>query len=705
MTSGIIALSLVPTQAIAADSDLKLDSSISVSGLAVGDTVRYYQIIEQNPTTKDWKFTTAVDHDQDGIIDGTKVDQQADSGLKIDSFVIKNTDSDPKNGKKINADMANAICKALTTNATKPIGDPITLDSDKFTVENTSEKPLAAGMYMVEASAGANSPGIVYKPVFVSTDYYKDGSDANKDSTDSIALVTNPTVGQAATDYAGGTNDAGEGVFKKSKLEIVKTSGTGSGTTDDKQRDVAVGDVVKFTINVAVPTYTQNYEHPFYMVTDRLSDGLVLCTEDGDTSNVDTSDIVVSLKDGETTWTLTNDQVSKIVKKINADKNKYTVVIGEDLLYTLKGAPTLEITYHAKVNSTALYQVNQMDNKTALTYSNDPNIPGPNPVDPQNPNNPNPNYPDPTDPYKPWDPTKPDDQTTKDDDPPTGTSTGQDRTRHYTFGIDANVLKPNNTSDPENTSTGTSDDKNKIETKELEKVGIEANGKVDGTTTKDNYPSGDSDSSTDGTQPFSPLAEATFQLHTAANTDASTAIKFKDKVKSNDTAASADVKSDADGSITMRGLDAGTYYLFETACPLGYTFDPSHYYRIVITPTYVNDPEGNEIISSYTVTTYDKDSTTALATNTYTVSKADGSGNTPNSLLNESGEPDVTDTTITLAQSARGGATIIANRKLGLLPATGGSGMLFYLFAGAGIMVIAVKLAKSKRRSERETLA
>ena len=736
-------MSLVPAQAIAArsDSDLKLDPSITVSGLEAGDTARYYQIIDQNSTAdakyvkakafeadvtyytrsgetyakanvtsdtftagehykllpqNDWKFTTAVDKNQDGVIDGSN------PALYIEDFVIKNTTEDPKDGKKITAAMANAICTALSSNNANAVTTQKTVDDNASSVTWTGtdpEHPFPAGLFMVEASAGAKNSDYVYKPIFVSTDYFKDGNNQDKDSTDSIALVANPAgAGQTATDYDGGTNHVGEGVFKKSTVKIEKISGKTSGNNTDTQRDVAVGDVVDFTVKVPVPTYTTNYEHPFYMVTDRLSEGLELCTADGTTGEtVSAKDITAKLMNGDAD--VSDDQ---IVKKVNAAKNLYTVVVSEDLLRSVTNVPTLVITYKAKVNSPALYQVNQMDNKAVVTFSNDPNTAGPSPTDPGDPEKPNPNYPDPTDPSKRWDPTKP--PSSQNDNPPGGTSNKGDRTRHYTFGIDANVLKPdNNVPDPDNPDSTVPAEKHD-ETKELEKVGIEANGKVDDTTTAAKYPSGDADSSTDVKQSFNPLSGATFELRTGS-AQKGTALKFTKGVQ-DPTSDNKTLTSAPDGSITARGLDAGTYYLVETGCPLGYTYDPSLYYTIVITPSYVEDAEGNEILASYDVTITNS-KTGKVATSTYTVAM-DGAGSNakPVSFLNESGTlNDTISTFITLTNSGDDTITILANKKLGLLPATGGSGMLFYLAIGTGIMVVAVLLARAKRRSENTTLA
>jgi len=75
-----------------------------------------------------------------------------------------------------------------------------------------------------------------------------------------------------------------------------------------------------------------------------------------------------------------------------------------------------------------------------------------------------------------------------------------------------------------------------------------------------------------------PLANATFNLHTTTDT-ASPAIKFKQldagsastpAVYIVDETGSADITTPASGMVTIEGVDAATYYLFETAAPAGY---------------------------------------------------------------------------------------------------------------------------------------
>jgi LPXTG-motif cell wall-anchored protein len=42
---------------------------------------------------------------------------------------------------------------------------------------------------------------------------------------------------------------------------------------------------------------------------------------------------------------------------------------------------------------------------------------------------------------------------------------------------------------------------------------------------------------------------------------------------------------------------------------------------------------------------------------------------------------------------------MVYNKKLGILPATGGSGILFYLFVGGGIAAIALVLMRKTKKA------
>ena len=298
-------------------------------------------------------------------------------------------------------------------------------------------------------------------------------------------------------------------------------------------------------------------------------------------------------------------------------------------LYTVTGNPKVTITYKATVTSTAQEQVNEMDNTVKLNFSNTPSD-------------------------------------------KTGQGELTDKTRHYTFDIDGNIFGSGS-------STGTPD-----KTKEVEKVGVDGNGNIIKKITYTDYPDQLPNESSFKEQP---LGDAEFELRTSAN-DKNSALKFNDSGVL-DANGSTVVKSNSDGSITMKGLDEGTYFLVETKAPAGYSFDPTPH-TVVIDATYVNDADGNSVLSSYTVTIDGNTSTYTAKTEKVVVDGEEK--DIPIELTDEAAAINVT---------ANNQTTLLINKKLGILPSTGGSGIYFYLVLGGAIAgVSAYYIQKTKKQEE-----
>lgn len=699
-TAGALALAMAPAAAMGAPGDLTADTTISVSGLDQGDSAKYYQIIKQDLTTtnpahtgtQDWVLTDAVDkynaageEKPDGIVDGTEymdfehknAQGQSVNGLYVDELVIK--DSTQADRKIITKKMMDAIASAVSMN------NPSSTSMGEAGADGTVTANIASdklGLYMVVAEPGENNVDTIYKPIFVSADF---DQTAGK-NTNTIALVENPKPAGAAddpTDY-----DKDPKVFKSSKLTVDKKSGkrdANGNLTDpkDSQHDVAVGDVVDFTITTNVPTYSTDYTSAVFKLTDDLTNGLELSKEDGTILTADdTSEIKVKLVNGTSEISMTpwaSDSAAADYKVSIIDSKQFVVELrndknwGEDsndywnvegqtadnqkndrdgILYTQTGNPQLVITYKAKVTSEALEQVNQMDNTVTLNFSN---------------------------------------KTTDT----MGVGELKDKTRHYTFDIDANVF-------------GQGESENGDKTSEIRKIAIDANGQVieEATTTE----LGTKKTS----NPFEWLVNAEFELKQIkkyTNSDPATtgefvdvaaadqAVKFKDGVRSKDSSAT-NPKSDENGYITMKGLDAGIYELKEISAPLGYSFDPNKVYTITITPTYVLDADDNEILSSYEVKINFTDVKGAAQESKTTYTAGTSAPGKPISFLNEDGTPNTSGeakASVTVDPASK--TALIVNKKLGLLPATGGSGILFYVFIGAAIMALAIVLSRRGRKA------
>ncbi len=127
-----------------------------------------------------------------------------------------------------------------------------------------------------------------------------------------------------------------------------------------------------------------------------------------------------------------------------------------------------------------------------------------------------------------------------------------------------------------------------------------------------------------------------------------------------------------DGKVTFAGLDAGTYYLKETAAPDGYQLT-NKIYDVTIAPKYEGkDTDNNSMLSEYTVTIKAEDEENGM-TGTYTVENQ-----TVTNLLD------------------------IQNTKLSALPSTGGIGTYLFTIIGVVIMAVAAGIFFVKRRRDAE---
>lgn len=776
ITSGALVLGLLPSAALG--EDLVLDSttpnpgySLTVSGLVNGDTAKYYQIVEHDATSGAWKLTQAVDADGDQIVDGTKdntgfgqrtlpgpdgklgtSDDVTKHGLYVDDLVISEytvaADQVTSDTRQLTSAMANAIATAITNNRVSgTLTAPATDGS--ITVANA-----AAGMYMFAVVAGDGNIDTLYKPIFVSTDYYNSVSKP-EDNTHTITVVDNDT------DYADGRR-----VFKRSPLQIDKKSGS----TTDWQNDVAVGDVIDFEITVPVPTYSENYVAPMFYITDTLTEGLKL----------DTTSITVEVKNGDVPVSITKDKDYRVfIKDANTDATDYFDFKGtvgttstfdafvvqflnddpslagkkDGFLYTVTGAPTATIKYKATVTKTDgqkfAQQVNQMDNTAKLEYTKDPNyIPSGyfktetvtdpetgNPVvDPITGEEVTDTVPDPT-----FDTNDPD---TKDGNNQ-AESVGelQDKTRHYSFDIDADVLGRDQSDDNDPISGDPLAEEDHDRTSELRKVWLNADGTVDQSESSSDVVKGGQYANGKTTPPkeaYSWLEGAEFSLtqthrHVAVAAGAGSMvqlvdgnnqpkpeeIKFDSQTRIRVTTGGENPKSDGKGYISMKGLDAGVYILKEVKAPLGYSFNPNIQYEITITPNYVMEPgvpptpddgkggADDLVLESYTVTIVTQkldDNMNIVGTDpvttisTYNVKETDG---VPDSILNADGTQN-SNVIITTASIANNTTAMVINKRLGILPATGGSGIYFYLGIGGVIAAVSVYLIRKTKKAEEQ---
>ncbi len=141
---------------------------------------------------------------------------------------------------------------------TKLVADPSKLTNCKIGF-NPSETPLEAGTWMILVTPTETNPEKVYNPMIVSV-YY-----SVKGSGDSNELVSG-TI-DATKDWE---LEATDSFAKSSDISLEKD-------LDDEPNDteVAVGDIVPFTITSTIPSYSpEYYKSPTFQITDTLVNGL-----------------------------------------------------------------------------------------------------------------------------------------------------------------------------------------------------------------------------------------------------------------------------------------------------------------------------------------------------------------------------------------------------------------------------------------------
>lgn len=294
------------------------DYPLTVTGLAEGDTVKFYKVVE-------WVGETADDSD----MAGWKAVSPYNSVLTKDvlkSMLVGDPSAEPSVAPTgMTSELAGQIAALATSggeNATK-------IENGTATYNNAS-----SGMYLALVTPAAVDT--IYNPVFVSADYNKE-------------------TGHTGT--AAVTGQFADGVAKASTVTLTKTAEDKTTVDNDKQHTVAVGDVLDFTVNTQIPGYGEVYENPKFDVTDTLS-GLKLV---GNT---------IEVKAGSTTLTAGTDYT---ITPTDYDKaTTYTIAFTKTYLTGLKAAQPITITYDATVTIDAANAINQTDNEVTITYSHNP---------------------------------------------------------------------------------------------------------------------------------------------------------------------------------------------------------------------------------------------------------------------------------------------------------------------------------------------
>ena len=358
-----------------------------------------------------------------------------------------------------------------------------------------------------------------------------------------------------------------------------------------------VGDIVKFTITGLVPAYSDSYVNPTYKITDTLTEGLELVIDESHEFKVESADDLVHV----------DTQSDDYVEPVN-EGTGFTLPFISSEIAALVDYNTVTITYYAKITSEAETNVTEEENTVTVEFSNNPQEDG-------------------------------------------DAGIIKDKTKHYTFTIDGNMLG-----------------KTSWKNSEIVKVGVEADGEtpIESTTELSN-----------GTE-IAALQGATFGLYKNRD-DAENATAGNPGNLYTNELFDGTVVSGADGRMTINGLDAGTYYLKELDAPNGYIRDTT-IYEITIEANI--EPETVRETIEGRVVTYD---VPVLKDYTITVTPPGNASKFTTTISGSQVLESVSGTDIT---------TSAKNVKGVELPATGGIGTtIFYvigsvLVLGAGILLV-----------------
>lgn len=205
---------------------------------------------------------------------------------------------------------------------------------------------LGLGTWLVVVN-GAKS--YIYNPAIISVNQTPDGKEYG-----TLNLDTNTWLGEEGT------------YLKKDEPNITKTAESAMDPKDTNVVGTQFGDILKFTVTADIPAYTADRKEIQYSIKDTLT-GLDFVLDDQ-------HPVVVKVgADAETA--AENEYVQGIAQKaiqdaIDAKEKSFTVTgLGDEFLIANSNNKII-IEYFAKVTSTTLVNVDRLNNKAELDYSN-----------------------------------------------------------------------------------------------------------------------------------------------------------------------------------------------------------------------------------------------------------------------------------------------------------------------------------------------
>ena len=405
----------------------------------------------------------------------------------------------------------------------------------------------------------------------------------------------------------------GAAVAKKSKIELSKEAANTEDHDGHDDETVKVGDTLTFTVETEIPPFA-GYQDPSFVLTDEMSNGLKFIQTGG------TKDGITILEPADAVFTV-------------SDKSDtgYKITLDPDYLKTIATNTKFKYTYQATVTTDAVDSVNHENNTLTLEFSNNPN-----------------------------------DGSSK--------TRLRDRTNHYTFTIDGNLLGSDNYSATEVVKIGVSADGSEI----IETVRLANGGEVGALENAE----------------FALYAVTDEEFANAANFNAASHTAYSNKDSAGETVSYANIKSGADGRINIQGIDGGKYLLVETKAPTGYIKRQTPV-QIEIIPTIDEKVEYEEDADGVKVKVTTKELTSyvvkidGVTTATYTITNSADKTATVSDEGDKVGSTNVGDDT----SSGK-----IKNTKGVELPSTGGMGTTLFYIIGAILVVGAGILLVTRRR-------
>ena len=415
------------------------------------------------------------------------------------------------------------------------------------------------------------SGDVLFNPIFISANHG----------------VASQTVDVSSNYQDGNTN----GMSKKSTINVNKLTDkhTFQGYEGYKWEGHQPGDEITFWVETTIPKFADSYTDPVFKVTDNASTGMNIQTTSlkvyTGTKASKGTDLTkgdsATAGDYDVSFTTSDSITSAFV--VNFHKGYFDNMVTNQ---------PVVIEYKATITNAAPITVNEENNLVKVDFSNSP-------------------------------------------DDTTGNGHKHDKTKHWTFSIDATIL-------------GNSE----YHTSELVKIGVNPDGtEKTATHTYSN------------TTTAAPLAGATFQL------------KQGDKVVREITTA-------ADGYIHFEGLDVGEYQLIETQAPAGYVKDNGTY-TVKITATVTEDAD-TETLDDGCVVNVDHLDSYSVEVTTPSGEKATSSYTFNAGTIKQTVVNDIT--------------TKVANTPGAELPSTGGIGTtIFYILGGLLVIGAAVVLVARRK--------